>query len=97
MFNNKESALMSTIGHLEPLIYSLVILGVLAFFTLFERKGMAAIQLREGPTTTGPLGMLQPVADGIKLLLKDDRPADEISFEPFYLAPVISFVVSFAV
>lgn len=87
----------SVFNSIEPLLFSLAMLGVVAFFTLFERKGMAAIQLREGPNTAGPFGLLQPIADGLKLLLKDDRPAEEIGMEPFYLAPIISFVISFAV
>lgn len=94
---NTSGLLVELTHKVEPLIFSLAMLGVVAFFTLFERKGMAAIQLREGPNTAGPFGLIQPIADGLKLLLKDDRPAEEISLETFYLAPVISFIVSFSV
>ena len=43
----------------------------IAYLTYFERKVIGAIQLRKGPNVVGPFGLLQPIADGIKLLTKE--------------------------
>lgn len=83
------------ISYIDPVAFSLLFLGVVAFFTLLERKGMAAIQRREGPNVAGPYGLLQPIADGLKLILKELWPSEEVDFDFFFLAPVVSFVVSF--
>ena len=53
-------------------ILSLVpLLIVIAFFTLAERKAMASIQRRKGPSIVGIFGLLQPFADGLKLVIKE--------------------------
>src|SRR5512145_2636616 len=65
-----------------------------AYLSLLERKEPAWFQLRRGPTEAGPLGLLQPVADGIKLLGKQllvQRDADVLLFK---LAPVAVVVPS---
>jgi NADH-quinone oxidoreductase subunit H len=54
------------------LIFRIIfILICIAFFTIAERKVMAAIQRRKGPNVVGIFGLLQPVADGFKLLIKE--------------------------
>ncbi|MER3486480.1 MAG: NADH-quinone oxidoreductase subunit NuoH, partial [Chloroflexota bacterium] len=71
-----------------------VLLVGMAYMTWFERKVIAAFQDRLGPTRTGPAGLLQPIADGIKLLGKEDlipRAADRVVF---YFAPLIVFVAA---
>jgi NADH-quinone oxidoreductase subunit H len=71
-----------------------VLLVGMAYMTLFERKVLAAMQDRMGPMRTGPRGILQPIADGIKLLGKEDlipRAADK---PVFYFAPLIIFITS---
>lgn len=76
----------------------LVIFGLLtafAYMTLIERRILARIQIRQGPNRVGPDGLLQPLADAIKSILKEDivpRAADKLVF---WLAPMIS--VTFAV
>lgn len=74
----------------------LIVLGVVAFYTLLERKGIAAVQRREGPNVTGPFGLLQPVADGVKLILKEVESADDTDSESFDVAPILSFILSYA-
>lgn len=70
----------------------LVLLGGFAYLTLFERKTLARIQVRIGPNRAGPYGLLQPVADGLKLLFKEELvPANAYKFV-FVLAPVITVI-----
>jgi NADH-quinone oxidoreductase subunit H len=96
---------MSTLGLLvASLIKSVVVMVILltgfAYATLLERKLVAGFQVRLGPNRVGPWGMLQPLADGIKVAFKEDtipRGADRIVF---MIAPMISMVmamVAFAV
>ena len=77
----------------------LFIFVVLVVFTLFnvwaERRVVARMQHRVGPNRVGPFGLLQSLADGVKLALKEDvvpRNADKVVF---WLAPVISTVTAF--
>jgi len=57
---------------LLPFIVVLPVLIATAYFTLAERKILASVQRRIGPTTTGIWGILQPIADGVKLLTKEN-------------------------
>ena len=74
--------------------------GLFALTTILERKGLGRIQNRLGPNRVGPFGILQPVADGIKALIKEDvvpRAADHVVH---FLAPiviVIPVILSYAV
>ncbi len=74
-----------------------VVLTTVAYLTLAERKVSAWIQVRIGPNRTGPLGLLQPVADGIKLLIKEDVIPFKADKAVFTLAPIISMVCAFIV
>ena len=65
-----------------------------AYLTLAERKVMAAMQLRQGPMVVGPFGMLQPLADGIKLLSKETIIPSGANRLLFILAPMITFFLS---
>jgi len=71
--------------------------GVVAAMTLAERKVSAWIQVRLGPMRVGPQGLLQPIADGIKLMLKEDILPAKADAWIFTLAPVISLVPAFIV
>jgi NADH-quinone oxidoreductase subunit H len=71
-----------------------VLLVGMAYMTWFERKVIAAFQDRLGPTRTGPHGLLQPLADGIKLLGKEDLIPGAADKIVFFFAPLIVFVTA---
>lgn len=71
-----------------------VMLGLMAYMTYIERKVMAAMQDRVGPNRTGPFGLLQPIADGVKLLAKEDIVPKNADRLVFLIAPLISFVLA---
>jgi NADH-quinone oxidoreductase subunit H len=71
-----------------------VLLIGMAYMTYFERKVMAAMQDRMGPTRTGPKGLLQPIADGIKLLGKEDLIPAHADKVVFFFAPLVVFVTA---
>src|SRR5579864_5670636 len=75
-----------------------VVFGILLFFmlltsfaysALLERRILALIQARIGPNRVGPKGLLQPLAEGIKLIFKEDIVPDSSSKVVFWLAPVM--------
>jgi NADH-quinone oxidoreductase subunit H len=69
-----------------------VLLLVAAYMTWVERKVIAHIQVRWGPTRVGPFGLLQPVADGIKLFFKEDLIPSQVDRALFLLAPALSVI-----
>ena len=74
-------------------ILSVVVLSL----TWVERKALARIQQRIGPMRVGPYGLLQPIADGLKLLLKEDIMPAWVDRPVYWIAPLALFVPSFAV
>lgn len=71
-----------------------IMLGCMAYMTYFERKVLAAMQDRVGPNRTGPFGLMQPLADGVKLLTKEDIIPKAADRRIFLIAPLISFVLA---
>ncbi len=64
--------------------------GGFAYLTLYERRALARIQTRIGPNRAGPFGLLQPVADGIKLIFNEELIPDKADKVIFVLAPIIT-------
>ncbi len=65
-----------------------------AYFTIAERKFMGSIQRRKGPNVIGFLGLLQPLADGLKLFVKETILPSNSNIYVFLLAPVLTFILS---
>ena len=65
-----------------------------AYFTLVERKLMGSIQRRRGPNVIGYLGLLQPLADGLKLFAKETILPSNANTVLFLMAPMITFILS---
>ncbi|MFH0809126.1 MAG: NADH-quinone oxidoreductase subunit NuoH [Pseudomonadota bacterium] len=71
-----------------------VFMMALAYTVLLERKVLGFIQLRHGPNRTGPWGLLQPLADGLKLFLKQDIVVSGADRFIYVLAPMLAFVAA---
>ena len=71
------------------------LLTAVAYMTLLERKVVAWVQVRLGPMRVGPYGVLQPVADVVKLLIKEDITPARVDRWVFTLAPILSMVPAF--
>ncbi|MBN2980716.1 NADH-quinone oxidoreductase subunit NuoH [Cohnella algarum] len=82
-------------------LYTLLLLAVVIVFVTyaiyFERKVIGWMQFRHGPNRTGPLGLLQTVADVAKLLIKEDTIPAKADKALFVLAPALAFIPSFTV
>jgi NADH-quinone oxidoreductase subunit H len=86
---------------LQPFIYSALLLAVVvtgfAYATLLERKLVAWFQNRVGPNRVGPGGFLQPAADGIKLVFKEDITPAQADKAVWYIAPLIKVLPTLVV
>ncbi len=75
---------------LKVVVVLMVVLGAVTYATLWERKLLGWVQIRLGPNRVGPWGLLQPIADALKLMTKEIvRPANADKFL-FYLGPVLT-------
>ncbi len=74
------------------LIFFIVVLTGFAYTTLLERKFIAWFQQRSGPNRVGPFGLLQPLADGVKLIFKEDIRPSGADIWVYRLAPIIKAV-----
>jgi NADH-quinone oxidoreductase subunit H len=79
---------------LEVIAIVLPLLLCVAYLTYAERKVMAAVQIRRGPNVVGPWGLLQPLADGVKLVFKETIIPTTANRVVFMIAPMITFVLA---
>lgn len=79
---------------LKIMLIILPLLIFVAYLTYFERKVIGSMQLRKGPNVVGPFGLLQPIADGLKLLSKETIIPDDSNKFLFILSPIITFVLA---
>lgn len=84
--------LLGVLGRI--LLVTVPLILAMAYLTYAERKIMAAMQLRQGPMTVGPFGLLQPIADGIKLLSKEMIIPSGANKIVFLIAPMITFALA---
>lgn len=82
-------------GIFGAVLWAIIVGGGGLYLTLVERKFMARIQMRYGPNRWGPYGLLQPIADAIKLLRKEDIIPKAADLQVMRFAPIIAFAPSF--
>lgn len=91
-------------GGLWPVVWNLIkivavvlpLMGCVAYLTLWERKVIGWMHIRIGPNRVGPLGLLQPIADGLKLLLKEIVVPARANKGLFVLAPIMTIMPALA-
>ncbi len=76
------------------LVIVVPLLVAVAYLTYAERKVIGAMQLRQGPMTVGPFGLLQPLADGLKLFLKETVIPTGANKVVFIVAPMVTFILA---
>src|SRR5580658_8109609 len=82
------------IALLKTVLTLFLLLTCVAYLTLFERKLVGHIQNRWGPSRVGPFGLLQPLADGLKFIFKEDITPPYVN-KPLYLAaPLLAFTLA---
>ena len=79
---------------LKILIIVVPLLIGIAYVTLAERKVLGSIQLRKGPNVVGVFGLLQPIADGVKLFAKETILPTHANLAIFIIAPILSLVLA---
>ena len=79
---------------IKMIVVFVLALLVVAYLTYLERKIIGHMQLRLGPMRVGPHGLLQPIADGLKLFVKEDIVPLEANKWTFYFAPILTLVMS---
>jgi NADH-quinone oxidoreductase subunit H len=77
---------------IKSIILILILLTGFAYTTYYERRFLARIQVRVGPNRAGPFGLLQPIADAVKLIFKEETTPAEVYRIAFLLSPILTMV-----
>ena len=77
---------------IKSVLVAFVLLTAFAYLTFAERKIAALMQVRRGPNRVGPWGLLQPAADGIKLIFKEEFTPAGADKTLFFLAPILTMI-----
>jgi len=104
MIDTLYNAGAASLGGAWPVVWSLLkivalllpLLGCVAYLTLWERKAIAWSQVRPGPNRTGPLGLLQPIADAVKLIFKEIIVPSAANKGLFFLGPIMTIMPALA-
>jgi NADH-quinone oxidoreductase subunit H len=104
MLTSIQTAGLGLFGYFWPLVWNLVkiiclvlpIMGCVAYLTLWERKMIGWMHVRIGPNRVGPAGLLQPIADALKLLLKEIIIPAKANKALFVIAPVMTIMPALA-
>lgn len=85
------------IWFLKAFILTMALLTGFAYLTWYERRALARIQTRIGPNRAGPFGLLQPIADAVKLIFKEELTPAKAYKVVFFLAPILTVVPSIVI
>ena len=96
MIGSMSSYFQDAVSTLISLLTLFSFLAVIVLSLVWlERKALGRLQLRLGPTRTGPFGLLQPIADAVKLVLKEDIVPNDAERVIFWAAPIIVVISAF--
>jgi NADH-quinone oxidoreductase subunit H len=104
MIDTLYNAGAASLGGAWPVVWSLIkivalllpLLGCVAYLTLWERKAIGWSQIRPGPNRTGPAGLLQPIADAVKLIFKEIIVPSAANKSLFFLGPIMTIMPALA-
>ena len=104
MINSINAWGATNIGYTWPFFWTMAkimcvllpLMGLVAYATLWERKLIGWIQIRIGPNRVGPMGLLQPIADALKLLFKEIVVPAKASSGLFILGPIMTIMPALA-
>ncbi|HET7527633.1 MAG TPA: NADH-quinone oxidoreductase subunit H, partial [Burkholderiaceae bacterium] len=94
--NGWHAALVVGWDLLKIIVLILPLMGCVAYLTLWERKAIGWSQIRPGPNRVGPAGLLQPIADAVKLIFKEIIRPSAANKGLFFLGPVMTIMPALA-